>query len=559
MLRLLAITSLLIFTYACENDSQNPEPREHHESPKLVVGIVVDQMRPDFIYRYWDQFEEGGFKRLVNEGYTFRNAWFRHLQTSTGPGHAAQYTGATPSVHGLLGNSWYVPELDRRINVIEDIDSGHQGVGSQPGYNGEKSPNNMLTTTVGDELHLHTGQKSRTVSISRKDRGAILPGGHTGDAYWYESSTGNFITSTYYRDELPGWVQEYNQRNRAQELLTRTWEPLLDEEAFSSAREDDNPYEGTLSGMDTPTFPTDLARLVEEHDLSPGLLSVTPFSDKMLLELAREAIEGEELGARDVPDMLAIGLSAADAIGHTFGPASRQVQDHYLRLDRYLAEFLDHLDEELGRENVLVFLTSDHGAAYIPHYLRDLNIATGNPDTETNVSGTVLNQVREYMEQYYGRDFLQSFSNHNLYLDHDYMQQQGLEPEAVRKDLKRYVLTLDPVAGALTADALNSSEFTEGLRARAQYSFHQRRSGDIMLWFEPQTLTGTGTGGTSHGTPWAYDTRAPLLFYGYDVPAGQSSERVYVSDIASTVATFLNSPFPSGNIGDPLNDHMRPD
>lgn len=191
-------------------------------------------MRSDYIYKYWDHFEEGGFKRLATEGHTFRNAFFRHLQTSTGPGHAAQLSGATPSVHGLLGNSWYVRELDRNINVIEDVGSGYKGVGSLPNYHDEKSPNNMLTTTVGDELYMFTGERSKTVGISRKDRGANLPAGHTGHAYWYEGTTGNFITSSFYMDQLPGWLQAFNNRNLAQEFLTRTWQPLLPIEQYGT-------------------------------------------------------------------------------------------------------------------------------------------------------------------------------------------------------------------------------------------------------------------------------------------------------------------------------------
>jgi len=258
----------------------------HNETPKLVVGIVVDQLRPDYIYRFWDNFEDGGFKRLVNDGHTFRNAWFSYMQTSTGPGHAAQLTGTTPSIHGLIGNSFYIRELGRNINVIEDVGSGHRGVGSLPDYNGEKSPANMLVTTVGDELYLHTNRRSKTIGISRKDRGAILPAGHTGKAFWYEGATGNFVTSTFYMDELPGWLQEFNNRNLAGEYLSRTWDMLLPEEEYAKrSRPDDNPYEGTFRGMDRPAFPIDLAYLSEHAGVGPGDLTRTPFSDEHLTEL----------------------------------------------------------------------------------------------------------------------------------------------------------------------------------------------------------------------------------------------------------------------------------
>lgn len=547
----------LVFS-ACEPETQprNTVEKAHYDTPDLVVGLILDQIRPDYLYKYWDQYEEGGFKRLMNDGMVFRNAYFRHLQTSTGPGHAAQLSGASPMVHGLLGNSWYVRELDRNINVIEDVGSGYQGVGSLPDYSGEKSPNNMLTTTVGDELFMFTGERSKTVGISRKDRGAILPAGHTGDAYWYEGATGNFITSTFYMDELPGWLQEFNDRNLPQEYLTRTWEPLLPIEQYVQSRPDDNPYEGTFPGMDTPTFPVDLADLVEEHDQGPGLLNATPFADELLFELAVAAIEGEELGRGDVTDILSIGLSAPDAIGHRFGPASKQVQDYYLRADRYLAGFLDYLDQEFGMENVLIFLTADHGAVYVPEYMSDLGIPTGHSEFGVSAGGQVAQAIRDHMEEAYGEDFLLAYSNQNLYLDHDYIDQNGLDHVQVQKVIKRFALSLDQVGGALTADALNNQEFAEGIRARAMHAFHQQRSGDVVVWLKPQTH-GSGTGGTGHGSGWVYDAHVPLIFFGYDIPAGQSNQKVYVSDIASTVAVYLNSPFPSGNIGNPLNDFMK--
>lgn len=532
------------------------EEKSQYESPDLVIGLIVDQMRPDYLYRYWNHYGDGGFKRLVNEGFIFRNTYFRHLQTATGPGHAASLTGTTPNIHGLIGNSYYVRELGRYINVIEDVGSGYEGVGSLPDYNGEKSPGNMLTTTVGDELYLYTARRSKAVGISRKDRGAILPAGHTGDAYWYEGTTGNFITSSYYRDILPDWLEEFNNRDLPQEYLKQSWGPILPIEKYVESRQDDNPYERSFSGMATPTFPIDLAYLVDEHGYGPDLLSGTPFLDKILLELGRATIEGEELGRRGVPDILTISLSAADRIGHMFGPASKQIQDYYIRLDRYIADFLDYLDNEFGMGNILIYLTSDHGAVYNPQYLSDLGVPTGHDGLDDVVNSFIQNEIRDFMQEEYGGAFLLSYSNQNIYLDHDFILKNNLDVEQVRKEIKRFALTLKPVGGAITADALNRSEFTEGIRARAMHGFHQKRSGDLVVWLKPQTTGGRGTVGTTHGSPWVYDVHAPLIFFGYNITAGESNKRVHVSDIASTIAIFLKSPFPSGNIGNPLNDLM---
>ncbi|TVP48465.1 MAG: alkaline phosphatase family protein [Gemmatimonadales bacterium] len=552
------LAALVLFPAALHAQGAGSSSEEGHGNPDLpvlVVGITVDQLRPDYFSRYADHLGEGGFRRLLDEGFFFRNAHFRHAQTSTGPGHAAQFTGASPSIHGLIGNSWYVRDLDRSINVIDAVGSGFEAVGAREGTNGEKGPQNMLTTTFGDELFLHTGERSRTIGISRKDRGAIIPAGHAGQAYWFEGSTGNFITSTFYRSELPGWLVAFNERDLPRQYLTRVWEPLHAIESYVESRADENPYEGQIGG--STAFPFDLARLVEEEGADPGLLNTTPFGDELLFELAYAAIQGEGLGRGPVPDVLALGLSATDAIGHRFGPGSKQMQDHILRLDAYLAAFLTFLDQEFGQGNVLVFLTSDHGAAYVPHYLRDLGIVTGHPDTETQVAAEIRSSLGAYMEAGYGENFLKAVSNNSVFLDHEFLRREGLDLEGVRSDLKRFLLTLDGVGGALTADALNRTEFTQPPRSAVQASFHQKRSGDIMMWLEPHTSGGTGTGGTGHGSPWTYDRHVPIVFWGFQVPAGESSELVHVSDIASTVATYLKSPFPSGNAGRPLNDLMR--
>jgi arylsulfatase A-like enzyme len=303
-------------------------------------------------------------------------------------------------------------------------------------------------------------------------------------------------------------------------------------------------------------FPSLLLAIAIVAVLGPGLINATPFADELLFELAVASIEGEELGRGDVPDILSISLSAPDAIGHRFGPGSKQVQDYYLRVDRYLASFLDYLDREIGMENVLIFLTADHGAVYIPEYMSGLGIPTGHTEFGVSAGGQVAQAIRGYMEEAYGEDFLLAYSNQNLYLDHDYIDVNGLDHVQVQKEIKRFALSLDQVGGAITADALHNQEFTEGIRARAMHSFHQQRSGDVVVWLKPQTH-GSGTGGTGHGSPWVYDAHIPLIFFGYDIPAGQSNQKVFVSDIASTVAVYLNSPFPSGNIGNPLNDLMK--
>lgn len=529
-------------------ESRSQSKKNLHETPKLVVGIMVDQLRPDYIHRYWDKFGEDGFKRLLNEGFTFTNNHFDYMPTATGPGHASVYTGATPAVHGVMGNGWYVRELDKSINVIEV--PGFEGVGSEPGQEDNKGPGNMLTTTVGDELRLHTNFRSKVIGISRKDRGAILPAGHTGDAYWFEGATGNFVTSTHYYNELPGWVKAFNDRKLVEKYLAQPWETLLPLEEYVESMADDNPYERLFEGATAPVFPHDLPGLMEKG--GPGVISSTPFSNDLLLELAIAAIEGESLGSRETTDILAVSFSATDAVGHQFGPASIEVQDTYLRLDQTMAKLLDYLDENFGKENILLFLTSDHGVAHVPDYLVDQKIPGGHFDTNNEIA-----LLRSFLKEKYGEDMVLAFSNFEVFLDHQLMDQNNLDHEEVQNNVARFMLSLEGIAGAVTATALNSGGFTKGIRARVQQGYNQKRSGDVMVWLEPHITPGTGSQGTTHGSPWVYDSHAPMHWYGWDVPAGRSSHPVNISDIASTVATFLHSPFPSGNIGKPMNEYMR--
>ncbi|TVQ03047.1 MAG: alkaline phosphatase family protein [Balneolaceae bacterium] len=544
------LLSLLFILNLNFSDEDYTGKSQTFQTPTLVVGIMVDQMRPDYIYRFWDHLGDNGFKRMVNDGFTFTNTHFNYMPTSTGPGHASVWAGSTPSVHGVMGNSWFVRELSRSINVIEV--PGYDAVGGTEDSDGAKAPSNMLTTTIGDELRLHTNNRSKVIGISRKDRGAILPAGHMGDAYWYDSSTGHYITSTYYREELPDWLKEFNALNLPQQYLSEPWETLYPIETYIESIDDDNSYEGLIYGQEAPVFPHDLPGLMAEHDHNLGLLSNTPFSDKHLMRLAIAAIEGENLGGESLPDILAISFSAIDAIGHRYGPASKEIQDAFIRLDSYLGTLLDYLEENIGKENFLVFVTSDHGGLHVPEYLADQKI----PAARINFSEYAAD-LSNYVESTYGQNFIIAGGAYELFFDRDYIASQGLNLGEVQKDIARYLLHFDGVAGALAAETLITTEFTRGIPKIVQEGFNKKRSGDVMIWLEPKKYPSGGTTGTGHGSPWVYDTHAPMHWYGGVVSPGNSAVRTYITDIASTVATFLNSPFPSGNTGNPLIDYMK--
>lgn len=537
---------LIFSTTACvaQKSAENKNP--HYTTPKLAVGIVVDQMRYDYLYRYWDKYSDDGFKRLLNEGFSFDNTRFDYMPTYTGPGHTSVYTGTTPAVHGIIGNSWYVKEEDRTTYVTEDPD--YQSVGTETDA-GEMSPKWMLSSTISDELRLHTNMRAKTVGVSLKDRGSILPAGHTGDAYWFDYDTGDFITSTYYYNELPGWVQQFNSRKLVDQYLSEPWETLLPIEEYVESIEDDNPYEGKFTGKDQPTFPYDLPALREEN--GTGLVASTPYGNQLVLEMAIAAIEGENLGDDDITDLLAVSFSSTDIIGHQFGPASIEVQDTYLRLDRQIGELLNYLDEQFGKENVIVFLTSDHGAGHVPSYLKDEGVPAGN------FSGSeVADDIREFLIAEYGEDLLKNFSNQQVFLDRDRIAEMGEDLKSVQENVAQFMVKTEGVAGAITAHSLETNQFTKDIQWKIQKGYNQQRSGDVMTWLEPQWMPG-GSTGTTHGSPFSYDSRAPMLWYGWDIPAGRSSQPVHISDIASTLAIFLNTPFPNGNTGNPMTPFIK--
>lgn len=546
-LQVLMITKLLLFILILTAQAQETidQKKQYYETPKLVVGIVVDQMRYDYLYRYWDKYGEDGFKRMLKEGFSFDHTHFNYAPTFTGPGHASVYTGTTPSVHGIIENRWFDRDMGRTTYVTEDQDM--QTVGSNSDE-GKMSPRYLMATTIGDELRLHTKMESKVVGVSLKDRGSILPAGHTGDAYWFDYEQGRIITSTWYHDELPTWVQEFNDLDLVGKYLSRPWKPLLPLEDYSESAEKNEPA-AAFPGQESAEFPHNLPEITSQA--GRGVLAETPFGDELVLKLARAAIYGESLGKRNVTDLLAIGLSSPDHIGHRFGPASREVQDTFLRLDRQIAYFLEMLDEQFGTENVVVFLTSDHGASHVPVYLQQKNIPAGyfsQVDADQ--------QLRCHLKSIYGMDPVQEFRRYQVYLNRELIAEQGLSLEDIQQETARFLPGLEGIREAITSKNLSAGDFNEPFRKLIQRGYYPVRSGDVLYWLDLNWMR-ERTSGTTHGSPYSYDTRAPLLWYGWDIPAGRTTKPVHITDIASTLAIILNTPYPNGNIGNPMNHMMR--
>jgi len=520
------------------------KPAAAPAQPKLVVGIVIDQMRYDFIYRYWNKYGSDGFKRLVNEGFFCRNTNYNYVPTYTGPGHASIFTGTTPQVHGIIANDWYDRELKKEVYCA--LDEQVKGVGSEE-PEGKRSPQRMLTTTVTDELRLASNMNSKVVGIALKDRGAILPAGHLGDAYWFEGKTGHWISSTFYGKELPKWVSDFNAQQLPKKYLAEDWNTLLPVEQYKESLPDNNPYEGRFKGEEKPVFPHKLPQLAEANG-QLGLIRYTPGGNSFTFDFGYAAIKGENLGKGMSTDFLSLSFSSTDYIGHMYGPQSVEIEDTYLRFDKDLAAFLKFLDTWAGKGNVLVYLTADHGAAEVPMFMQDLGIPAGYFKEKP-----VLDSLKRILKQKFGDTLVVSLSNDQIFLDRKTIQQKGWNKTEIENLVADHFLGYKGVSDVVTATALRNSEFRSGQRHLVQMGWHAQRSGDVCVIYDPAWFADWGRKtGTTHGAPWSYDTHVPLLWYGWKIKKGSSDEAVNITDIAPTLSMYLNLQFPNGCTGQPI-------
>ena len=513
------------------------------EKPKLVVGIIVDQMRQEYLYRFADRYSEGGFKRMMKDGFMMKNGHYNYIPTYTGPGHASVYTGTTPATHGIIGNDWYVKSLDQMIYCAEDTTVSNVGGTSDNGF---ISPRNLLTTTITDELRIATQKRSKVVGVAIKDRGASLPAGHLGDAYWFDSKSGEFMTSTYYYEKLPTWVEDFNNKKSADSYLSKTWNTLYPIDTYKESIADDNPFEGPFKGKDTPTFPYDLTELRKSNG-EFGMIASTPFGNTMTLDFALAALEGEKLGMGEETDFLALSFSSTDYVGHRFGPQSKEIEDTYLRLDQDIERLLNYLDKKYGKDQYVVFLSADHAVAEVATHMISENVPGGN--LRTSVVGT---ELLNYISSNYGEgEWIKNSSNGQLFLNHELINEKKLNQEDFENEIAQFLLKFEGIKEVYTGTAMRTREFTEGRAMRLQMGYNHKASGDILMILEPGWLTGGATG-TSHGTGYTYDTNVPILFYGWNVPAGESSRYATITDIAPTLSMMLDIKLPNGATGQPI-------
>jgi predicted AlkP superfamily pyrophosphatase or phosphodiesterase len=507
---------------------------------KLVVGVVVDQMRFEYLNRFKNKYTSQGFLKLINQGYSCNNHHFNYIPTITGPGHASIFSGTTPSVHGIIGNDWYDKVNEKTVYCTTD--NKYHPVGANAKY-GKVAPTNLKVTTVADQNRISTQMRGKTIGVSIKDRGAVFPSGHTANgAYWFEGlNQGKWITSSYYMDKLPKWVKEFNTSSNMSKYL-KTWNTLYDINLYHESGPDNSNYEKGFIGKTSPVFPYNLKELMASNE-GYDIIKTSPFGNTMITDFAFSAIEAESLGDDEFTDFLTISYSSTDYVGHDFGLSSVELQDTYLRLDLEIERLLNYLDKNIGIGNYTLFLTADHGAAEVPAYLSDINVPGSNIGKD---NFSIL--FDEVYVKYGVPDLIKNISNNQIFLNQDRILSLQLSLEDVQKFVVNKIIKYPFVSNAYTATTMQSTHFKNGLPMLLQNGYNQKLSGDVLFSLQPGVIV-YGPKGTTHGSGYSYDTHVPLLFYGNGIKNGVSYESTNVTDIAPTISALLGISFPSGANG----------
>jgi predicted AlkP superfamily pyrophosphatase or phosphodiesterase len=511
--------------------------------PKLVIGIMIDQMRWDYLYRFYDRYAaNGGFKRLMNNGYNCENTFIPYVPTVTACGHSSVYTGSVPAINGITGNNWWDYEKNRMVYCSEDKTVKTVGSTSRAG---EMSPRNLLTTTICDELKLANNFRSKVIGIAIKDRGGILPAGHSANAaYWYDGTTGNWITSTYYMNELPQWVQDFNKKKYVDAFYQNGWNALYPLSTYTQSSKDENEYEAKPFGNDQKGFPYDLKRFAGKNY---GSISSTPYGNTMTMMLVKDAISNEEMGKDSITDFLAVSFSSPDYVGHSFGPNSIETEDTYLRLDKDLAELFDFLDKTVGKNQYLCFLSADHGVTPIPGYANENKIPAGIVE-----DNKMIDDLNLLLQKKYGAGNIVSGSyNYQISLNHDLIDSAKLNRNGIVDDIIRYLSKIKGVDRVFDIQKLSEQTLPSLLKNRIANGWHPKRSGDVQILLAPGWIEGFPTG-TTHGLWNPYDSHIPLIWYGWNIKQGKTVEELYMTDIAATLAALLKIQMPNGCVGKPI-------
>jgi len=545
IMRSVFFCGLLLSAIFCQGQINKKPTGKSLAAPKLVVGIVIDQMRWDFLYRYANRFGNGGFKRMMNEGFNCQNTMIPYTPTVTAAGHACVYTGSVPNINGIAGNNWYDSKLHRTVYCTED--NAVQSVGTTT-TDGQMSPRNMLSTTISDELRLATAYQGKVIGIALKDRGAILPAGHSANAaYWYDNDNASFITSTWYMPALPQWVNNFNNRKLPDSLMAMGWKTLYPILTYTQSTADEKLYEGKYKGNSSTSFPYSFSgnSNTEKWDM----VRSTPHGNTLTTEFAKAAVIHEGLGKDAITDLLAVSYSSPDYIGHQFGPNSIENEDDYLRLDNELAAFFLFLDKQVGKGQYTVFLTADHGVAHVPGYSIENKLPGGSYS-----SSLFTKEINKGLKQTFGLDSIVAATmNYQVHFNQPLMREKQLDTEKITGWVIDYLYKQDVISQAFELKELMEQPMNKTLQVRISNGYYPGRSGDVQYIPKPGWVDG-GKTGTSHGLWNPYDSHIPLLFMGWGVKQGSTHRETYMTDIAATIAAILKIQMPNGCVGNVIEE-----
>ena len=514
------------------------------DRPKLVVGLVIDQMRWDYLYRYSYRYGNNGLKRLLSKGFSYNQAYIPYTPAVTAAGHACVYTGSVPALHGIVGNDWIENRTGKKMYCVRD--SAVQTVGSSTGY-GMMSPKNLLSPTIGDELRLATNFRSRVYGIALKDRGGIIPAGHSANAaFWLDDKTGDWISSTWYMKNLPSWVNEYNRQRKADSMMKQGWNLLYPPDTYLQSTRDENPYEKPVSHEKKVGFPHEYASQIGKNYLS---FRQSPFGNTLTLDFAKELMIREGLGKQGQTDMLCLSLSSTDYVTHLFGILAMETEDMYIRLDKDIAGFLDFLDEYAGKDNYLLFLTADHGVSYTPYFLAENRIPAGSLK-----SSDLAAAINRHLEKQLNlANAVTGIIEYQVYLNHALLDSLKIDKVTVEKEVIKYLMSRDEVVTAFAYDQIGQALLAPDVKDKFLRGYHPLRSGDIQFMFRPFYSDVLSTG-AEHGTWYTYDTHIPLIWFGWKVKPGSSQRSVSMADITPTLAAKLNVQMPAAATGKVLHE-----
>ena len=526
------------------------DPRIPSESPRLIVGIVIEQMRSDYISRFWDKFCEGGFKRLIHEGTYCRNASFNYFYTQTAVGYATIYTGSMPSSHGIVADEWYDRVSNKAMQAVDDESARTVGGSFDAGH---YSPRNMLGTTIGDEIKLANLRQSKAFGVSLDPVSAILSAGHTADgAFWFDDENGAWITSSYYMSNLPNWLIDENKKKLADLYLTKTWDTSFPLSQYTKCLTDENPYETGIDGR--IVFPYVLPELAKGKSISARyrLLKQTPFGNTLTKDMAIAMMVNENLGKDEFTDLLTVSFAATEYVGNAFGTMSIEVEDAYLKLDKDLEHFLQFVDDFVGKQNTLIFVTSNHGAAQTPAYLADSKVPVSSFNYNSAVS-----LLRSYLNALYGSgEWIKGYYGQQLYLNSDLIENSKLKLDDFRDVVAQFMIQFTGVSNTLTATALQNNQYTEGYRNKMQNNFYPRRSGDVFINLHPGWVEKSQRA-TSHNSAYLYDAQVPLIWYGWKIKRDAIFRPIDMTDIAPTISSMMNIIAPNAATGQVIGELVK--